>query len=153
MSKDDKQFNQTIHIQKNPNTFETVVTAFMDNPNLSWKAKGILYYLLSQSHNQKITIGDIVKHSKDGKTAVYSGLAELGQQGYYEKVPIRDKSGQRISHWESVVYELPKVATCEIVPSPLFSDFQEVENQHIGNLNVETQHLENRELNKPTDYR
>jgi len=36
------------------------------------------------------------------------GFTELKEYGYYKKVPVRDESGRRISHWESVIFECPE---------------------------------------------
>jgi len=114
---------------------------FLENSDLSWKAKGILAYLLSKPDNWKVVIKDLVNNAKDGKSAVYSGLTELKTHGHYEKKPIRDKDNRRILHWEGTISELPTVSR-ENGDVRLLTDFQEVENQ-----DIENQDIENRERN------
>jgi hypothetical protein len=145
----DKRLNEVIRVQKRPNNFVMLDKGFLENENLSWKAKGILAYLLSKPDNWKAIVGDIVKHSKDGKTAVYAGLVELSAYGYYEKIPVRSTDGRRIDHWESTVYELPQATNpenAENTPSSLLTDFQEIDNQEIGNLFIENRERNNNDF-------
>ena len=130
---EDKRLDEVIRVRKRPNNFVMLDKTFLEDDRLSFKAKGILAYLLSKPDNWKVIVGNLVKFSKDGKSAVYAGLKELKECGYYVKTPIRNEDGTRISRWESTVYE---------VPDSLLSDFQEIENQEIEN-----QYLENRERN------
>lgn len=130
---EDKRLDEVIRVRKRPNNFVMLDKTFLEDDRLSFKAKGILAYLLSKPDNWKVIVGNLVKFSKDGKSAVYAGLKELKECGYYVKTPIRNEDGRRISRWESTVYEMP---------DSLLSDFQEIENQEIEN-----QYLENRERN------
>jgi hypothetical protein len=142
---EEKRLNEVIRVQKLPRNFVMLDKGFLENPNLSWKAKGILAYLLSKPDNWKVIIGDIVKYSTDGKSSIYSGLAELKEHGYYVKTAVRSEDGRRIDHWESTVYELPQAVNPKNAgntPSSLLTDFQEIENQYIEN-----QYIENRERN------
>lgn len=130
---EDKRLDEVIRVRKRPNNFVMLDKTFLEDDRLSFKAKGILAYLLSKPDNWKVIVGNLVKYSKDGKSAIYAGLKELKECGYYVKTPIRSEDGRRISRWESTVYEMP---------DSLLSDFQEIENQEIEN-----QYLENRERN------
>lgn len=130
---EDKRLDEVIRVRKRPNNFVMIDKTFLEDERLSFKAKGILAYLLSKPDNWKVIVGNLVKFSKDGKSAVYAGLKELKECGYYVKTPIRNEDGTRISRWESTVYE---------VPDSLLSDFQEIDNEEIEN-----QYLENRERN------
>ena len=130
---EDKRLDEVIRVRKRPNNFVMIDKTFLEDERLSFKAKGILAYLLSKPDNWKVIVGNLVKYSKDGKSAVYAGLKELKECGYYVKTPIRSEDGRRISRWESTVYGMP---------DSLLSDFQEIENQEIEN-----QYLENRERN------
>lgn len=130
---EDKRLDEVIRVRKRPNNFVMLDKTFLEDDRLSFKAKGILAYLLSKPDNWKVIVGNLVKYSKDGKSAVYAGLKELKECGYYVKTPIRSEDGRRISRWESTVYEMP---------DSLLSDFQEIDNEEIEN-----QYLENRECN------
>lgn len=130
---EDKRLDEVIRVRKRPNNFVMLDKTFLEDDRLSFKAKRILAYLLSKPDNWKVIVGNLVKYSKDGKSAVYAGLKELKECGYYVKTPIRSEDGRRISRWESTVYEMP---------DSLLSDFQEIDNEEIEN-----QYLENRERN------
>lgn len=130
---EDKRLDEVIRVRKRPNNFVMLDKTFLEDDRLSFKAKGILAYLLSKPDNWKVIVGNLVKYSKDGKSAVYAGLKELKECGYYVKTPIRSEDGRRISRWESTVYEMP---------DSLLTDFQEIDNEEIEN-----QYLENRERN------
>lgn len=130
---EDKRLDEVIRVRKRPNNFVMIDKTFLEDERLSFKAKGILAYLLSKPDNWKVIVGNLVKYSKDGKSAVYAGLKELKECGYYVKTPIRSEDGRRISRWESTMYEMP---------DSLLSDFQEIDNEEIEN-----QYLENRERN------
>lgn len=130
---EDKRLNEVIRVQKRPNNFVMMDKSFLEDTKLSYKAKGILAYLLSKPDNWKVIVGNLVNYSTDGKASVYAGLKELKECGYYEKVPVRNEQGTRITRWESTVYE---------IPISLLTDFQEVEN-----LDIENQFIENRQRN------
>lgn len=130
---EDKKLNEVIRVKKRPSNFVMMDKTFLEDDRLSYKAKGLLAYLLSKPDDWKVIVGNLVNSSKDGKASVYAGLKELKECGYYEKVPVRNEQGTRIIRWESTVYE---------VPISLLTDFQEVDNQDKGNL-----YQENRERN------
>ncbi len=143
---EDKKLNEVIRVQKRSHGFVMIDKGFLENDQLSWKAKGILAYLLSKPDNWKVITRDLVKHSTDGKTAVYGGLSELQKQGYYNKKPIRSENGRRISHWESTIYECP-MESLENTEVSLLSDFQEVDNQDIDNQFIENPVRNNNYIN------
>lgn len=128
---EDKRLNEIIRVQKRPSNFVLIDKSFLEDTRLSYKAKGILAYLLSKPDNWKVIVGNLVNYSADGKASVYAGLKELRKCGYYEKVPIRNDKGHFI-RWESTVYECHEPLT----------DFQEMGNPEMGYPN-----MENRERN------
>ena len=66
------------------------------NSDLSYKAKGILAYLLSRPKNWKGQIFDIEKNScKDGKNSIKTGIKELVDKGYAKlKSRGKDENGK-----------------------------------------------------------
>ena len=82
---DEKRQNEIIRIQKRYNNFGMIDKGFLEDNRLSFKAKGLLWYLLTRPDNYKVTIKDIINNCADGKSAVYSGLRELKQFGYCEE--------------------------------------------------------------------
>lgn len=110
---EDKRLNEVIRVKKQPKHFVVLDKTFLQDSRLSCKAKGILAYLLSKPDDWKVIVGDIVNNCADGKAAIYSGLKELKEYGYYEKVPVRNEAGTRIIRWESTVYEVPPCLVAE----------------------------------------
>ena len=95
-----------IRVQKNKeNPYVMINKGFLENVELSWKAKGLLTYLLSRPDNWQIYVSHLIKQSTDGNTAVRSALKELKTFGYLQKYPVR--IGNKIVYWESLVYEIP----------------------------------------------
>jgi len=140
----DKRLNEVIRVQRKPSSFVTMDKGFLENPNLSWKAKGILAYLLSKPDNWKVIISNVLKNATDGKGSVYKGLSELKEYGYYSKVPIRDEKGV-IVRWDSVVLEVPDMQYAKNAASCPLPKNQEMDNQEMGNQEIDNPFLDNRE--------
>lgn len=79
----------------------------LNDERLSWKAKGIIAYMLSMPDDWVFYIDELVKHSKDGRDAFRSGLKELKDCGYVERKPIKDSETGKIAAWETIVREIP----------------------------------------------
>jgi hypothetical protein len=75
------------------NQFTQIHNAWVRDPNLSYKAKGLLTYLLSHEVGYTITIGQIIRESGDGKQSVRSALEELIKAGYLETKRTTDARG------------------------------------------------------------
>lgn len=97
-----------IRTVKRDNPYAVIDKRFLGNVHLSFKAKGILAYLLSKPDNWQILVSDLIKQSTDGRDSVYSGLKELEMNGYLERKIVRDGKGKFLGY-EYVVYEAPKV--------------------------------------------
>jgi len=98
----------------------------VDNPALSFKAKGILTYLLSRPDGWEVSVTDLINHGKEGAAAIRTGLKELREAGHM-KYTVSQNQG-RITGWLIEVYEVPMS-----VPQPPDSDFQQVEKQDVEN--------------------
>jgi hypothetical protein len=106
----------------------------IDNPALSFKAKGILTYLMSRPDGWEVSTADLVKHGKDGEAAIRAGLKELREAGHMKYTSSRNEG--RITGWLIEVFEVANSEYSHNLPD---SDFQQVEN-----LQVENQDVENR---------
>jgi hypothetical protein len=73
--------------------FTQIHNAWIRDPNISYKAKGLLTYLLSHEVGYTITIGQIIRESGDGKQSVRSALEELIKAGYLETQRTTDERG------------------------------------------------------------
>jgi hypothetical protein len=96
-----------VRVSKRDSSYAIIDPYFLSDERLSWKAKGLLGYLLSKPSNWRVYVSDLVRRSKDGKDAVYSALRELEAAGYIERRQLRDPETQRISGYETVVFERP----------------------------------------------
>ena len=69
-------------VYKESGNFVTVHKSFIHDDNLSWKAKGILLYLLSRPDDWRIYETELNKHSSDGRDSLRTGIKELEEAGY-----------------------------------------------------------------------
>ncbi|NKQ22767.1 helix-turn-helix domain-containing protein, partial [Brevibacillus laterosporus] len=81
-----KKDKTMVRIIKRENPFVQIDKTPINDDRLSWKAKGLLVYLLSKPDDWTIMIIDLIKHAKDGRDSVYSGLKELEHAGYLSRV-------------------------------------------------------------------
>lgn len=77
-----------------------------EDKTLSWKAKGILAYILCKHDDWQIYISELSKNSKDGKDSTRTGINELIKAGYIVRKRIHDESG-KFAGYDYQVYEKP----------------------------------------------
>lgn len=75
------------------------------NPDLSWRAKGLLAYLAGHARGYELTVAQIIEDGADGKDAVQAGLEELEHAGYLTRTRVRTGDGR----WGSYDYELTEM--------------------------------------------
>lgn len=127
-----------IRVRKRDNPFVQIDRTVFEDDRISWKAKGMLGYLLSKPDNWQVYIADLENKSKDGRDAVRSGLKELEEAGYIRRTKKRNNKG-RFEGWEYEVYETPVFS--EIGKTEVgFSDFgltdpsnKEISNKEVSN--------------------
>lgn len=95
-----------IRVKKRDAPYAIIDKRPLDDVRLSWKAKGLLAYLLSKPDNWRPILEELAKASKDSIDSVRSGLKELERAGYLVRKMIRDNRG-KIAGWEHIVYESP----------------------------------------------
>jgi hypothetical protein len=122
---------QTIfRVEKNSeNPFVMIDRRAIENPKLSWKAKGLLAYLLSRPDDWVVRFRDLAKRAPDGAHTIRVAMKELRAAGHVEV--ITEREGGRIVNWIYKIHEVPD------------GGFQQVEIQE-----VEKQQVENRTFNK-----
>ena len=89
-------------IQKTEN-FTIVDNEYLNDKNLSFKAKGILTYFLSLPGDWVIYFEEIITHSTDGIRSFRSGVDELIKEGYIRRYPVRENGV--IVRWETEIFE------------------------------------------------
>ena len=102
---------------------------------LSWKAKGILAYLLSLPDDWKIYISELSKHASNGKESLYTGIQELVKKRYIKRLAIRNKKGQ-MKGYDYIVYEKPYRQNPDTVKpdtgnQPLLNNKKRIKNNNI----------------------
>lgn len=94
-------------IQKNTdNPFVMIDKRIFTDKKLSYRAKGILGYLLSRPDNWVVNMVDVANQSTEGRDAVVTAVNELMKHGYVERIEHRENG--RFKSYEYLVYEVPK---------------------------------------------
>ena len=83
----------TIRRAKRTGNFTTVRNEYLQDVNLSWKAKGLITYIMSLPPDWQLNLYDLKKRSKDGRDATAAGLRELITNGYCQRYKIRSDGG------------------------------------------------------------
>ena len=81
---------------------------------LSFKARGVLAYMLSRPPGWQTSVDRLAANGKDGSAAVKSALKELEQYGYLRRLKHRNSDGT--FNWDQEVTDLP-LAVQEELPS------------------------------------
>lgn len=76
----------------------SVIPNHIHECGLSWRAVGMLVYLLSKPDDWKVSVTQLINHTKQsgaplGRDGVYSVLRELCSKGYVKKQDVRNESG------------------------------------------------------------
>lgn len=93
-------------VKNKENPYVIINKRAMADDTLSWKAKGILAYLLSLPDDWKIYETELATHSSDGITCLKTGLKELIDRGYIVRQRIKDENG-KFAGYEYNIYEEP----------------------------------------------
>jgi len=104
---------KTIFKIRHDNEFTIVCNKILNNPKLSWRAKGLLGYLLSKPEDWSVYVNNISKSSSDGITSTSSGMNELIKEGYISKQQTRAEDG-KFNGYIYRVYENPNKAKKEL---------------------------------------
>ena len=123
-----------VRVEKNRN-YTTIHNEFLKRKDLSWKAKGIMTYLLSLPDDWVVNLDEIKRNATDGESSFRSGWKELVSTGYVSRQPVRDEKTKKIDYWETVIKE-----------SVSESKSHNVENHNVGIHQVGNHKVDNREL-------
>lgn len=78
----------------------------INNRSLSYKALGILIYILSKPNDWEVYISDLIREN-DKEKSVRSGINELIENNYMQRYRVYDKDTGKVTHWETLVSETP----------------------------------------------
>ena len=87
--------------------YSSICNETLRDETLTWEARGVLAYLLSQPDNWTIRVQDLVNKSPSGSTVVRRILKELELAGYIHRERIHTEKGT--FDWISEVYETPTI--------------------------------------------
>lgn len=118
---------------KRTKNFTVLNNDLIRDSRLSFKARGLLQYMLSMPDDWKFYVSELAKHSsKEGESAIRSGIEELEKLGYMRRIQNRDKSGK----FGAVDWE--------VLDEPVFSPH--VEKPQADKPNAEKPQADNRPL-------
>ena len=133
--------------QRRKNNFTILNNTCIKDSKISWKSKGVHTYLMSLPEDWKIFICELVKHSRDGKTALYSAIQELEKHGYIKKLQTRNENGC-FSNTVYYVYEEPIGDSLEPHPDYPYSENRDADNRDADNRTQLNTNLPNTDIKK-----
>ncbi len=113
--------------------FTTLSNDIVQSTTLTFRAKGLLLYLLSLPDNFVLRVNTLVDRYPEGKHIIYQTLEELKNYGLIDRVQYRDEKG-KISSWDYLAYDAVQVDLLKKYGS---------KNQLLENWKVEENSLEN----------
>lgn len=131
--------------------FTVLPNALLEDPSVSFKAKGLLAYILSKPDNWRANSRQLANAGPDGRTAVRAGLNELAEAGYAVMTTGRNPDGTYASEW--VISEVPGTKPATGVrfsdsglsdsgfPDPLVSTDEQVLNRTTASPTENLRHL------------
>lgn len=117
------------------NRYWVIPNKLLNDPNISWKAKWLFWYLQSKPEDWDFAVSRICKEASDGEKATISWIKELEKAGYLQ----RNKYQNELWHWdiEYILFDIP------------IAENRQQENETIAeNPHAENPVAENRQTNK-----
>ncbi len=74
--------------------FSKIPNAALSDKRMSWRAKGILAYLLGRPAGWRVRMADLINQSKEGRDCVKAAMRELSDCGYADLQCHRDTTGR-----------------------------------------------------------
>lgn len=150
---------QTIFRAVKQKRYVTIDNRPLSDPQLSWKAKGLLAYILTLPDNWNIREEELTRHSTDRMHSTRTAIKELIKAGHIirRRRPNTPEGGY-FAGWEYLVYESPqkdKPPLCEnriMVDSQPLCDYPIVDNPIVDNHTLPITHQTNNPSNQLTIY-
>lgn len=80
--------------EEKPHSYTVLDNTFIRDAGLSWKAKGVMTYLLSLPEGWRIYQCELEKHALDGRESLTKAMRELEARGYLEKEQKKSEAGR-----------------------------------------------------------
>lgn len=105
-----------IYRQKRDKCFTVISNDIVQGSDLTFRARGLLEYMLSLPDDWKFYKSDLVKRSpKEGPDAIETALKELEAAGYLRRIQKREKTG-RFGGQDWIVSDTPTISPQEDLP-------------------------------------
>lgn len=128
--------NYYVNKSKYEKDFTILPNKMLSDENLSWRARGILCYLLHLPHDWVIHESEVMKHSsKEGRDAFKTAIKELYEFGYMKKESTRDEKG-KITGWNTYVFPDSQITRNPQSGQPTNWSEQNVDNPSLLSTNV-----------------
>lgn len=86
--------------------FTVVHNELIEDKRLTWKARGMLIFLLSKPDNWRTTMAWLASQSPGGLDTVRSGMKELETAGYIKRLKRQDDRG--LWSTQTIVFDRPQ---------------------------------------------
>lgn len=142
--------------RKRERSYVTIENVMFEDSRMSFKAKGILGYLLTKPDGWKVRIKDLMNHSNEGERSIRSGLKELQENGYLAYYRTKRKNGTFsgiVWEYDDIPFEPDSPENIDAEPSePQLQNSNVdhnvqnavVENAVVENVPVENEQVQNR---------
>ena len=117
-------------IEKNSN-YTVMSNYHLRDHNLSYKAKGLLSFMLSLPEDWDYSLAGLCSISKEGRDGIRSILKELQEHHYLEIEKVRGDKGY--FEYNYLIYEVP-----HFIELDNDKNYPDTENPHLDNPDVET---------------
>lgn len=100
--------------------FDQIERKTVREERLSYRARGVLFRLLSNIDGFSMTATELANQSVEGRGAILSALKELRAVGYLITKRTQDKQGR----WSTsnVIYDQPQLSSSHVVKKPKFKN-------------------------------
>jgi len=95
-----------IVLKKKKNPFVIMSKTALNDKTLSWKAKGLICYLLSLPEDWKVYVQDLKNRSKDSRDSTRTALNELIEANYIHRETLKRENGQ-FAGYSYYIFEEP----------------------------------------------
>lgn len=94
---------------KKDRNYTVLDNTFIQDTRLSWKAKGLMTYLLSLPDDWCVNFSEVLRHASDGRGSLRGAIKELKEHGYLVSKRLFDDKSKKIIGFTYEVIENPYV--------------------------------------------
>jgi hypothetical protein len=103
-----------IRVVSKERNYTRIENSSLEDRNLSFRAKGILAYLLSKKDDWTVVVQDLMNRSpKEGRDAIRAAMEELRANKYAYIFLVKDKVTKKLKGRQWVIYEVPTEISTE----------------------------------------